>query len=191
MQKNYVRANDNVALLLNRAWVPVNTISARAAFTHLFKKRATVLDADGALFHSLPTWESHATLYEDQPFLQGASHAFPLPTIVIITSRFFKRPKKKKLTLYDLAKVYDFKCQYCLSKFKIKDLTIDHIHPKSLGGVDDHENRTLACRSCNSRKSNYLDWKDVNGNVPTAPPIPSFLLDPDKVREEWKPFLKL
>ena len=48
-------------------------------------------------------------------------------------------------------------CAYCDAEHV--PLTIDHIHPKSLGGSDRVSNLTLACRDCNQRKSN----QDVRG----------------------------
>lgn len=41
------------------------------------------------------------------------------------------------------------KCQYCGST---KDLTIDHIIPKSRGGEDTWENLVVACSTCNTKK---------------------------------------
>lgn len=35
-----------------------------------------------------------------------------------------------------------------------KDLTADHVRPKSLGGTDSPDNIAVLCRSCNSRKHN-------------------------------------
>ena len=43
-------------------------------------------------------------------------------------------------------------CAYCDAEHTA--LTIDHIHPKSLGGSDRVSNLTLACFPCNQRKSN-------------------------------------
>lgn len=45
------------------------------------------------------------------------------------------------------------KCAYCDAENL--PLTIDHIHPKSLGGSDRVSNLTLACFPCNQRKSNW------------------------------------
>lgn len=45
------------------------------------------------------------------------------------------------------------KCQYCGST---KNLTIDHIHPKSKGGEDTWSNLVVACNSCNTQKSDKL-----------------------------------
>lgn len=45
------------------------------------------------------------------------------------------------------------KCQYCGST---KNLTIDHIIPKSKGGTNDWTNLCLACSNCNTKKANKL-----------------------------------
>lgn len=42
-----------------------------------------------------------------------------------------------------------FQCLECGAK---DDLTLDHIHPFSLGGEDTYENLRTLCRSCNSKK---------------------------------------
>jgi hypothetical protein len=42
-----------------------------------------------------------------------------------------------------------FACRFCGST---KDLSIDHIHPWSLGGSDEIYNLQTLCRPCNSRK---------------------------------------
>ncbi len=45
-----------------------------------------------------------------------------------------------------------FKCAYCRSENK--RLTIDHIIPKSRGGLTTFENCVSACKPCNNKKSN-------------------------------------
>jgi hypothetical protein len=45
------------------------------------------------------------------------------------------------------------KCQYCGST---KNLTIDHIVPKSRGGQDTWENLVVACSTCNTKKGDLL-----------------------------------
>lgn len=44
-------------------------------------------------------------------------------------------------------------CQYCGSKTR---LTLDHVIPRSKGGLHTWENVTTACESCNSQKGNRL-----------------------------------
>ncbi|MDO8418100.1 MAG: HNH endonuclease [Agitococcus sp.] len=44
-------------------------------------------------------------------------------------------------------------CAYCLQKFREKDLTTEHIHPASRGGLLVWTNVVAACAPCNSRKA--------------------------------------
>jgi hypothetical protein len=103
---------------------------------------------------------------------------------MVVSTKFFSRPKKKKLSLFELARLHDNVCQYCLNRYPVSDLTIDHVHPRSKGGTDDHSNRVLACRPCNSRKGSKTPWFNVNGEVPAAPLIPaisSLILNKNKI----------
>lgn len=43
-------------------------------------------------------------------------------------------------------------CAYCGDEFNNRDLTMDHVHPKSRGGSNSWTNLVTACRTCNIRK---------------------------------------
>lgn len=45
-------------------------------------------------------------------------------------------------------------CRWCRAE---QDLTIDHIHPVSLGGLNDPSNLQVLCRSCNSWKGDRVE----------------------------------
>jgi len=49
-------------------------------------------------------------------------------------------------------KVYDRDGWACLHCGETESLSLDHIHPFSLGGSDAFENLQTLCRSCNSKK---------------------------------------
>jgi hypothetical protein len=49
--------------------------------------------------------------------------------------------------------VYKKTCQYCLREYEEACLQVDHIDPISRGGSDSLLNLTLACESCNCRKT--------------------------------------
>lgn len=181
--------NDKTTLLLNNAWQPITVITARASFMHLLRGRVSCLDKNLQIFHSLGTWNEMAEFYGDQPTMRSAKQVWPIPTIVVVTSKFFRKPKKKKLSLYDLYRLCEGKCQYCFKKFPIKDLTIDHVFPKSKGGQDVHENRVLACRHCNSIKGSIYPYYNVNGDPVKPIQIPDFFLSAKKLRNEWKNFI--
>jgi 5-methylcytosine-specific restriction endonuclease McrA len=79
------------------------------------------------------------------------------------------------------------KCQYCGST---RDLTIDHIIPRSRGGEDTWENLVVACMPCNTRKGDKL-LEDTNMILQTIPKKPFnkmlFSLDRSNVTE-WKEY---
>ena len=45
-------------------------------------------------------------------------------------------------------------CHYCQIEFTRDNLTVDHVVPKSIGGVDLRWNWQLACYQCNLDKAN-------------------------------------
>jgi 5-methylcytosine-specific restriction endonuclease McrA len=46
-----------------------------------------------------------------------------------------------------------YTCQYCGIQPGSEELTIDHVSPRSQGGLSTWENCVLACVSCNKRKA--------------------------------------
>lgn len=66
--------------------------------------------------------------------------------------RFVKVTRREKILAILRERIYErdgHKCVFCGSP---DDLTLDHIHPKSLGGADTEDNLQTLCRSCNSSK---------------------------------------
>jgi len=57
--------------------------------------------------------------------------------------------KSHKQALFGLQ---EGKCNGCEVLFPFRNMTIDHIHPRSKGGTDDPENLQLLCAACNSTK---------------------------------------
>ena len=47
-----------------------------------------------------------------------------------------------------------YTCQYCAEIFDKKDLTLDHVIPKSKKGPSNWENVVTACKACNLKKAN-------------------------------------
>lgn len=57
--------------------------------------------------------------------------------------------KEIRQKVYDM---YNGHCAYCGCELELKDMQIDHIIPKYLGGVDDIVNYRPSCRMCNFYK---------------------------------------
>ncbi len=184
-----VKSTDRTTLLLNSAWEPVKVVTAKAAFNHVLRGKTSAIDVNGVVYHSMDTWLELAKYHKDQPCLRGAKDTYPIPTIIIVTDKFFRIPKRKKLSLDEMAKVLDNTCQYCLEVFPKAELTIDHFHPRSKGGDDSYENRILSCVKCNRTKANFAPWYDKNGELPQPPKIPRIIITKSLIRKEWEPFI--
>ena len=68
-------------------------------------------------------------------------------------------PKTLKTTVKERANFY---CEYCYApaNFSPSYFEIDHIFPSSLGGKTVAENLAFACGTCNTAKSNKLQYLD-------------------------------
>lgn len=63
---------------------------------------------------------------------------------------------------YEVLKRAKFRCELCGVSADEKNLEVDHIHPKSLGGKDDLSNYQALCFTCNAQKRN-TDNEDFRG----------------------------
>ena len=87
-------------------------------------------------------------------------------------------------------------CQYCGVKLNTREMTLDHVLPRALGGVSSWENLVVACVPCNNRKDNKtLSQSGMTLRQKPAVPDPR---DPRyvfrhalKLRNEWKPYLEM
>jgi 5-methylcytosine-specific restriction endonuclease McrA len=81
-----------------------------------------------------------------------------------------------------------YQCQYCRS---CKNLTIDHIIPRSRGGKDTWENLVACCSSCNIKKgSKYLHETSMKLLRKPITPISKVILDLQISKvDEWKEFI--
>ena len=91
---------------------------------------------------------------------------------VIMTREFVKQ---RVNTSFNRSNVYlrdNYICQYCKHMFSYKDLTLDHVIPKSKGGKTKWENVVAACSKCNLKKSDLL-LSEVNMKLIKQPFTPS------------------
>lgn len=81
-------------------------------------------------------------------------------------------------------------CQYCGSR---KNLTIDHVVPKSKGGKTNWTNLVTACNRCNITKGDKTPEQAgmVLKTSPFKPSLSYFLADyAERQATEWLPFLQ-
>lgn len=175
---------DKQVLVLNRLWQPVNTCSARRAFTLLFLDHAQVVDCDenNVFFtHDIDSWGSHSSSSLRSGLrgdcVHSISRAFLLPKIIVLQS-FDRLPKKEiKFTRENVFQRDGYTCQYCDITFEMKELNIDHVIPRDKGGKTTWENVVCSCIRCNTKKANKLP-AEANMFPSQKPAAP-----------RWRPFL--
>ena len=84
--------------------------------------------------------------------IHSPSFSMKLPSVIALKS-FIKPLSNPNFTRFNVFLRDKFTCQYCGDK---KDLTFDHLLPKSKGGVTDWENGVTACSTCNVKKGGRL-----------------------------------
>ena len=92
--------------------------------------------------------------YEDWQ-INSPSFSMHVPATVI--TRDYYRPKHNVcFNRYNLALRAEFKCQYCGEQYRYDNLTIDHVIPRSQGGITVWTNCVIACKRCNIAKGSTL-----------------------------------
>ena len=65
-------------------------------------------------------------------------------------------PKQKRARKDQLVSEYGSRCWWCECCLPKKELTLDHLKPKSRGGSNSLENLRLACFPCNNFRGDSL-----------------------------------
>ena len=126
--------------------------------------------------------------------IRSPSFTLMLPA-VIRTEHFIRRPYRHRIS-FSKKKVFrrdNYTCQYC--GHSGRDLTIDHVIPKSRGGRTSWENMVVACKRCNLRKGNrtLAESRLTLLRSPREPQVPLFYANPSLVPrslwESWKKYL--
>ncbi|MBT2132562.1 HNH endonuclease [Planktotalea lamellibrachiae] len=133
------------------------------AMTHM---RTLVLNADMQPLSYAPlsiwSWQSalvavlqdrviEVRTYEDV-VVHSATQAFEVPSVIAL-KRYRKR-KNVSFTRYNVFLRDEFRCQYCGEQFDIRDLTFDHVVPRSKNGGSNWHNIATCCGADNVRKAN-------------------------------------
>lgn len=135
------------------------------------------------------------TVIENYPnkVVRSPTVCYPVPSICV-THEYFNPMKRVKFSRANLYLRDMFQCQYCAEVFEEKELTIDHVIPKSAGGNMSWENCVTACKPCNWKKGSKIQ-KPLR--VPFSPEyyhlVNKWRKRPSrtKLREEWLPYLGL
>jgi len=85
---------------------------------------------------------------------------FPNPDYYLSNLIAMTSPEAKRLWRRSIKEHFDCTCVYCGKSYELSNLTLDHVHPRSLGGESLSTNLVPACFSCNQTKGtqNWLSY---------------------------------
>jgi 5-methylcytosine-specific restriction endonuclease McrA len=121
-------------LVLNASYEPLQLVPVRRAVVLLLQEKAELVEAA-----------------EQQ--LRALTISFDVPLVIRLV-RYIKIPRRLRLPCSRrgvLARDHET-CQYCGTQPGRSSLTVDHVTPRSQGGLTTWDNVVTACRECNHRK---------------------------------------
>jgi 5-methylcytosine-specific restriction endonuclease McrA len=144
---------NEAVLLLNSTYEPLNVINVKRALRLVMSGKAGSVESDGLGIRTIST-------------------TFPQPHVVKM-AYYVRRPiQRVKFTKRTVLARDSYTCQYC--GVQTRDLTLDHVLPKTLGGETIWTNVVAACRRCNGAKGGRT-LKDSGFVLRRAPKEPRFL----------------
>lgn len=169
---------DGRVLLLNQTYEPLGTVSVA---------RAVIMTINGTV---------SVEELDDDRVLRSARTTFPVPSVIrrriylnIRQRREASGMKRTRIYMRD-----KFRCQYCGDRKPARELTLDHILPRSRGGDNSPFNVVTACVTCNQRKGNRTPSE---ARMPLLTPQSALRVKLERVvlchyaeaRTEWRKYL--
>lgn len=147
-------------LLLNASYEPIKIISWQRAVCLSFLGKVEVIEEYDHEVHSV-------------------SIAIRMPAVVRLLRYVHLGTRRPPLTKLNMLARDSFNCQYCARSLNYQDATMDHILPRSRGGLTLWTNVVASCHSCNRKKG---------GRTPQEASMP-LLSTPHQ--PEWLPVLSV
>ncbi|MBV8579339.1 MAG: HNH endonuclease [Candidatus Eremiobacteraeota bacterium] len=161
-------------LLLNFTYEPLGIVDLARAVRMLFARKVEIV-------------------HRGDREIRTTSVAFPLPSVVRLLY-FVKRHRKKvALTKKNVLLRDKYTCAYC-GTHSGREMTVDHVIPRSRGGRSVWENLVASCSTCNARKGDRTpdEARMPLRRVPREPRfIPWVVVRRHTAPDEWVKYLAL
>lgn len=190
-------------LVLNRMYMPVHVVGVRRAFCLLCKENAEVINIeDGAwMTYDFDSWLENCSLRaelgdidESEDWIRSVAFEIQVPRVIRLLT-YDRVPRNTvKFTRRNVFLRDEYLCQYCGRKFSTSSLSLDHVKPRSQGGLSTWGNIVTACLKCNVRKGGrtpeQASMRLLNRPVrPKRNPLLSHQLNSQKY-ECWRNFVE-
>ena len=124
-------------LVLNASYEPINVCAARRAIVLVLKGIAMTEEENGHFMHA-------------------ARLAMRVPSVIRLLEYRRIPHQSRALSRKNILLRDRNTCQYCGVTMPSGELTLDHVLPRSRGGLSTWENLVACCHSCNRRKGNRM-----------------------------------
>jgi 5-methylcytosine-specific restriction endonuclease McrA len=124
-------------LVLNASYEPINICGARRALILVLKGVAKTEEEQGAILHA-------------------ARILVPLPSVIRLLEYRRIPHQTRALSRKNILLRDRNSCQYCGVVLPAGELTLDHVIPRSRGGLSTWENLVACCHACNRKKGNHM-----------------------------------
>ncbi len=168
----------NDTLVLDMNYRPVGFCDWQDAVRLWYKDRAIIIKED-----------------ESGKVLRSSSFELGLPRVIRVRNAWVKRKRQSvPFSRRNVAVRDNSECQYCGKVLQTHQYTLDHILPRSKGGISSWLNLVIACVRCNKKKAG-LTLIESGMRLLRAPfepkpddPKYNFKLHIKHVRNEWKDY---
>ncbi len=187
--------NKSIVLVLNRHWQAIDVKTPAEAFSMLANGSATALDiVANESMQPVPFSEwMKLPVREGDNSVGTVRGGIRVPTVIVL-ARFDKVPKRRpKFCARAIWERDGGICQYTGRKLRPTEGNIDHVVPRSRGGLTTWENCVLADKRINSKKGSRLP-EEMGLRLLRPPKAPRELPTTALIRNhhevaEWKFFM--
>jgi 5-methylcytosine-specific restriction endonuclease McrA len=164
-------------LVLSHSYQPINHVGWQKAITWVLSGRADVVEE-----------------YSER-VIHTTDKVFPMPAVIRFAHKhngdFRKqavRFSRRNIWLRDKGR-----CQYCGKAVGAAEFTLDHIIPKSKGGLTKWQNIVTACKNCNHKKGDRL-MSQLGYRLQETPTVPKGIpmllsVNSENIPDSWKVYL--
>lgn len=164
-------------LLLNSTFEPLKIVTWKKAIIMVMLEKVEVLE-------------------EYERMIRGVSFTLRLPAVIRLNHFIKWKAPMVKFSRQNLYVRDKGKCQYCGNPFEPRELTYDHVIPRSKGGQTEWTNVVTCCTACNLKKGGRTPEEAGMSlirkpKVPVWIPLVTMSLGIEEPPDPWKDYLYL
>ena len=180
-------------LVLNRSYFPVHVTSVRRAVCLLYQGIAKAVDHQYRTFDFNSWSDLSSALHDDTISL--VDRVIRVPRVILLIG-YDRVPKRQvRFSRFNVFARDNNTCQYCGEKLPRSELNLDHVVPRSQGGLSTWENMVCSCFTCNRVKGGRMPAEAGMRLVrkPFRPEWTPFMLETFSFKRyhEWRPYLNM